>query len=275
MTRKNILLNSVVLSLALLLGGCAGTSGQLEVKLPVFPPPPDEPRFKYERSLISSADVEIESRDSAFRRFVTGDARTGMGLGKPFGVTVHQGRVFVSDSVKRQVMAFDVPEAKFIEIGTRAPGELVNPLGLDVDRQGNLYVCDGTLKQVLVFDRDGNFQRQFGEPQDFDRPAGLTVDPEGQRVYVVDTGGIDSQRHQVNVFDALSGEKLQTFSQRGIDDGQLNLPRDAVISHPITSTRGVLEKTTGEEPFDTPQALLDLIQAEDFGNDVSYRDRLE
>ena len=42
-------------------------------------------------------------------------------------------------------------------------------------------------------------------------------------------------------------------------------PRDAVVSFPITSTQGVLEKTTGEEPFDTPQALLDLIKTGDFG----------
>jgi hypothetical protein len=41
--------------------------------------------------------------------------------------------------------------------------------------------------------------------------------------------------------------------------------RDAVVSFPITSTQGVLEKTTGEEPFDTPQALLDLIKIGDFG----------
>ena len=95
MARKNLLLNSLAFALVLLLGGCAGTSDQLEVKLPVFPPPPEEPRFKYERSLFSSADVEIESRDSAFQRFITGDARKGIGMGKPFGVTVHQGRVFV------------------------------------------------------------------------------------------------------------------------------------------------------------------------------------
>jgi len=42
-------------------------------------------------------------------------------------------------------------------------------------------------------------------------------------------------------------------------------PRDAVYSEPITTATGVLEKTTGEEPFDTPQKLIDLIRARDFG----------
>lgn len=42
-------------------------------------------------------------------------------------------------------------------------------------------------------------------------------------------------------------------------------PRDAVYYHPITTVEGVMEKTTGEEPFDTPQKLMDLVKKQDFG----------
>jgi hypothetical protein len=42
-------------------------------------------------------------------------------------------------------------------------------------------------------------------------------------------------------------------------------PRDAVYSEPITTATGVLEKTTGEDPFDSPPKLIDLINARDFG----------
>lgn len=42
-------------------------------------------------------------------------------------------------------------------------------------------------------------------------------------------------------------------------------PVDAVYYHPITTLDGVIEKTTGEEPFDTPQKLIDLFKAGDFG----------
>jgi len=42
-------------------------------------------------------------------------------------------------------------------------------------------------------------------------------------------------------------------------------PFDAVYYHPITTADGVLEKTTGHEPFDTPKKLIDLIQTRDFG----------
>lgn len=43
------------------------------------------------------------------------------------------------------------------------------------------------------------------------------------------------------------------------------IPADAVYYHPLTTLQGVIEKTTGEEPFDTPQKLIDLFHAKDFG----------
>ena len=42
-------------------------------------------------------------------------------------------------------------------------------------------------------------------------------------------------------------------------------PRDALYYNPITTLHGVVEKTTGQEPFDTPKKILDLFQAKDFG----------
>lgn len=42
-------------------------------------------------------------------------------------------------------------------------------------------------------------------------------------------------------------------------------PADAMYYHPVTTLKGVMEKTTGVEPFDTPQKLIDLYNAKDFG----------
>lgn len=42
-------------------------------------------------------------------------------------------------------------------------------------------------------------------------------------------------------------------------------PADAIFCKPFTTLRGVLEKTTGKEPFDTPAAITDLAKARDFG----------
>ena len=42
-------------------------------------------------------------------------------------------------------------------------------------------------------------------------------------------------------------------------------PADAVSYSPITTLSGVLEKTTGEEPFNTPQKIVDLAKSKDYG----------
>ncbi len=43
-------------------------------------------------------------------------------------------------------------------------------------------------------------------------------------------------------------------------------PEDAVYKSPATTLRGVIEKTTGEEPFVTPQRIRELYDQGDFGN---------
>jgi hypothetical protein len=45
-------------------------------------------------------------------------------------------------------------------------------------------------------------------------------------------------------------------------------PRDGVEYRPQTTVRGILEKDTGERPFDSPPRLLDRARAGDFGTYV-------
>jgi hypothetical protein len=42
-------------------------------------------------------------------------------------------------------------------------------------------------------------------------------------------------------------------------------PVDATYFKPITTLAGVIEKTTGKDPYATPQKVLDLYKAKDFG----------
>ncbi|MBI3935883.1 MAG: 6-bladed beta-propeller [Betaproteobacteria bacterium] len=195
----------------------------------VFPLPPDEPRFIYERTLYSSADVVPDEATSAFRRMVTGERRTGEGLVKPYAVAVYQGRVFLSDSVERFIKAFDFRNGRYHKIGVDEPGRLIKPLGIDVDRSGNLYVADATAKAIMVYGSDGKFLRKIGGPKWFDRLASVTADPRGDRVYVVDIGGVQSEHHRVRVFDLKSGEHLFDIGRRGKGPGEFNLPRDVAV----------------------------------------------
>jgi sugar lactone lactonase YvrE len=195
----------------------------------VFPSPPDEPRFTYERTIYSSADVVPDTDESSLRRALTGEARSGEGLAKPYAVAVHRGRIFLSDSVERIVKVFDVAEGKHFRIGEEEPGRLAKPLGIDVDAAGNLYVADITQKAVLIYNRDGKFLSKIGGGKEFDRLTSVTVESSGERLYVVDIGGVDSENHRVRVFDAVSGRHLQDIGKRGSGPGEFNLPRDLAI----------------------------------------------
>ncbi len=45
-------------------------------------------------------------------------------------------------------------------------------------------------------------------------------------------------------------------------------PSDAIYKYPITTLKGVIEKTTGEDPFITPDRIQELYKKRDFGNFV-------
>ena len=206
------------------------TPQQKKQVIPVYPPPPAQPRFTYERTLRSSIDVVKEDATARFRRLATGEERRGEGLAKPFDVVARSGRVYVGDTVRRAVIVFDIRNGKFFEIGKEEPGKLYMPLGLAIDAAGNLYVCDGTAKRVTVYDKTGKFLRAIGGSEYFHRPSGLAVDAAGTRVYVVDTGGVTSQEHRVRVFDSHSGKHLLDIGKRGNGIGEFNLPREAVVA---------------------------------------------
>lgn len=230
--RLPVLLSAVAIGLAALLAGCAPQSQNQARKAAdqhVYPAPPDAPRFVFERSLRSSADVTFESEDSILRRALTGDARIGEGLGKPYAVAVHKGRVFVSDSAERFIKVFDVMQARYFKIGESGDGQITKPLGIDVDDAGNLYVADATAKVIIVFDRDGKFLRKIGSAKFFDRLSSVTAEPSGERIYVTDIGGVTSEHHRVRVFDARNGNHLFDIGKRGSEAGEFNLPRDAAV----------------------------------------------
>ena len=224
-------LRAVALAFLVVAAGCVTTpeTREPEVRELVFPQPPDEPRFVFERTVSSSANLREDTGTDRLRRAVTGESITGRGFGKPFDVVACKGRIYVSDTVERSVMVFDVPARRFFEIGNEDPGALAQPLGINVDSECRLYVADGTRKQVHVYAPDGTFERAIGGPDWFHRLSHVAVSPDGREVFVVDTGGVDVDEHRIRVFDLASGEHLRDIGARGDQEGEFNLPRDVEV----------------------------------------------
>ncbi|MFZ5503639.1 MAG: 6-bladed beta-propeller [Pseudomonadota bacterium] len=227
-----------ILTATFVVGGCVVDDGgpavdprTLKKEPLVWPKPPEQPRFWYDKVLLTSADADPTHLDE-FAASLTKNGQGLQGLGKPYGVAVHKGRVFVGDTAYKSIFVFDIPNKKFFSFGRgmEEPVKLEQPIGLDTDGEGNLYVTDNATKQVVVYNRDGKFQRTVGGPDYFDKPAGVAVDKNGDRVYVVDIGGIRSEQHKVAVFDAKNGQHLFDIGKRGSGPGEFNLPRDATIA---------------------------------------------
>lgn len=236
MTKRPLLL----ILAAIALSGCVASGPSTEaakkqvVDQLAFPPPPDDPRYYFERTLRSSGDIEPEDDSNAFKRALTGEQRKTQGLAKPYALAVRHGRVYVGDAAQVSVVVFDIPAQKYYKIGIEEDedgnGKLIQPLGLDVDNQDNLYVLDAKLKKVMVYDVKGKFLRSFGEDAMLYKPAGLAVTPDGTRVYAVDIGGSSSNEHKIVVFDGVTGKHIGDIGKRGSNPGEFNLPRDVTIA---------------------------------------------
>ncbi len=228
----------LLIVLALGLTACNGSSPvkptdeekEAFLKTLVYPPAPDEPRYHFEMSLLSSAQVVPRDEESKWRSLLTGETGpSGEGLAKPFDVAACSGRVYVTDTVQRHVAVFDFKNRTFFTIGTDDPGLLQKPLGINTDANCNVYVADATKKRIMIYSSEGQYLRELGSADSFSRLSHVAASADGSKVFAVDTGGVQSEQHVVRVFNAITGEHLYDIGKRGREEGELNLPRDVEI----------------------------------------------
>jgi hypothetical protein len=80
--------------------------------------------------------------------------------------------------------------------------------GIGVDREDNVYVFNRSEHPMMVFDRDGNFLRSWGEGL-YLRPHNVLMDPDGETLWLTDDSG-HSVRHCT-----LGGRVLLTLGTHG------------------------------------------------------------
>ncbi|MEH6824168.1 MAG: hypothetical protein V7629_09700 [Motiliproteus sp.] len=216
--------------MAVFLSACS-SGPQQRVKLPdlAYPAAPDQPRFYFEQSIRGSADIVEASDDDKMMYFLTGIGKVSEGFGKPFDIATHQGRIFITDTAKRDVLLIDKKMGLFYSVSNVSNIKMSKPMGVATDTAGTLYVLDHTLKSVFLFTRDGAHLDTINLDKHLERPTGIEVNPEGTLAFIVNTGGVSSTYHNIIVFDLATQEIVRTIGTRGDGDGELNLPKDVSL----------------------------------------------
>jgi DNA-binding beta-propeller fold protein YncE len=194
-----------------------------------WPALPEQPRFVHAATLRDSASLRVEGEADRLRRVATGVASAVDAPRKPLAVAAARGRVYVTDTEARRVFVFDLPRRRSFAFGVRLQGELMKPAGIAVDARGGVYVVDAGTRRLHVYDALGLHRKTIEGGRDWTRPTGVAVDAAGDAIYVVDTGGIDSDAHRVYAYDA-DGRRRFALGRRGAAPGEFNLPVDAAVA---------------------------------------------
>jgi DNA-binding beta-propeller fold protein YncE len=202
---------------AVLLAGCAAPPPRPRI---LWPPPPETPRIEFIGAYRSQLDFE-QTRGERFIRLLVGKMPEAA-FQSPFGIAADgEGRVFIGDIHDHNVKIFDFND-KSVNFLSKTP-LFETPLGMDRDRAGNLYVCDGAKGAVLVFDPQGQPLRSIGTKETIGKPAFLDLNEKLGRIYVSDGIG-----HRIVVYD-LQGKHLFSFGGLGNDDGYFYSPQGVAI----------------------------------------------
>jgi DNA-binding beta-propeller fold protein YncE len=208
---SNALRGMACAALALLAAACAAPVRKKEAGV-FFPPAPELPRLQY---LISFSGLKDIERQSAFDRFVVGETQD-VKLEKPYGVAVHEGKIYVCDT-NATVVVFDLVGKTFRTLkGAVGPGKLIQPINISIDVDGTKYVADPVRGQVVAFDRNDEYLKAYGAPGDW-KPVDAV--PFEDRLYVADV-----EHGMVKVFDKGSGESLKTIGATGEPSERLDRP---------------------------------------------------
>jgi DNA-binding beta-propeller fold protein YncE len=127
----------------------------------------------------------------------------------PYGIAIDsKGLVYVADQKVGAIFIFNTATrgVQLIRNGYEAHFGLIN--GLAIDDDDRLFVSDGKLHRVLIFDSRHEVTGQINE--NLVDPVGLAIDRQNRFLYVVDT-----QQDQVLVFDADTLKLLRRIGTGG------------------------------------------------------------
>ena len=203
------------LVLAFSVGACA-SAGPPEPPagepLVIYPPPPQTPRVQFLTAISNSKDVE-EPRSLSFWERVAGEREEdvrGEPILKPYGVAIHDGVIYVCDTLLQGVDVIDLGARSFEYWQPEGFGKLRKPINCAADSvTGRIFVADIDRGDVVVFDTERRFVAAFGSVEG-SRPTDVFV--RDGRAWVA-----DFENREVRVYDLSGFEQIGTIPAADVD----------------------------------------------------------
>jgi DNA-binding beta-propeller fold protein YncE len=167
-----------------------------------FPPPPDEPHLQFLTAFSSEREMGRNASRS-FMSYVTGRKPPERQISKPYGVALHDHKLYICDTDYGAVLVADLKTRSMDLFMAKGQGVLREPLNIAIDAAGNFYVADSGREQVVIFDKDENYVAAMGKLGEM-KPRDVALSQD--RIYVADI-----QNHDVHVYDKATLNPLFTI----------------------------------------------------------------
>jgi len=185
-----------------------------------YPGPPDKPRLQFLTSISSESDLGISKKYSGLEKLIAGseDQPDTELIGKPYGLALYEGNLYICDVRKRLVEVLDLKGKKFTYLTKEQ--RMVNPVNICIEKDRK-YIADPVSGKVFVFNHDNILEAILGADSEL-KPIDVAV--RDNRCYVTDMSG-----NQVVVLDIASGKEIMRIGGPGDGDGQFGLIGDIAM----------------------------------------------
>lgn len=204
--RINILICFLALMTGLLSCNRQTSLSPSEENLVIFPPPPAATRVQFLTHISGSTDMVRQK--GRFHQYLFGKEEPRI-LVKPYGITVHQNRIYICDTGQGGLVIIDLLHGTFETWIPGGRGQLQLPVNCCLDEKGNLYVADASRRQVVIFDQEMRFLQAVGDAEGF-KPTDVLVRQD--TLYVVSV-----QEHGLHLYSTITYDHLGVLS--GGDSG--------------------------------------------------------
>jgi hypothetical protein len=203
--RTLLVFASLFLLLSVMLSGCATPDVcKYAPEIPMFfPPAPDEPHIQFLTGITSMDDIGEGKKGGGFSLFKTKKAEVIKTIGKAYGIETFNGKIYVAEGMNGRIGILDPKRGTFDSPSgmSTPPGIPKYPVNSTLDDEGNLYVADTIRKEILVYDKAGNFKAALQEKFD---PKSKIVD---LKVYDGKLYALDLGASRIRVLDRKTGEQ--------------------------------------------------------------------